>query len=172
MECTISSMARKFNIKDLVPRKNSTTKSGYYQVLNLSKYVGDPGKVIYRSSWEFRFCRFCDSNPNVLAWSSETIRVPYAHPIYGDTRTYNVDFYMKVKKEDGTIIDYIVEVKPAKKLLKPQLPKSHLTEKRMLAHNTQMQEYLINMHKFEAAKKWAADRKWQFIIVTEQFLYG
>ena len=163
-------MARKLDIKNLVPRKNAATKQGYYTPMNPQKYIGDPKKIIYRSGWEKKFCTFCDINDHVLAWSSETIQVPYLHPIDNVIRPYNVDFYMKVRKEEG-IVEYIVEVKPAKKLIKPELPKTRLNEKRINAHIEQSKEYLINMHKFSAAQKWAKDRGWEFIIVTEKFLY-
>jgi len=164
-------MARRLNIKNLVPRKNAATRQGYFVATNPSKYIGDSSKIIYRSGWEKKFCTFCDLNERVLAWSSETVKIPYLHPIDGTMKPYNVDFYMKIVKNDGLVKEYIAEVKPAKKLIKPELPSSRINEKRMNAHIEQTKEYLINMHKFAAAKKWAEDRGWEFIIVTESFLF-
>lgn len=165
-------MTRRLNIKNLVPRKNAATRQGYFSPVNPHKYIGDANKIIYRSGWEKKFCTFCDLNERVLAWSSETIKIPYVHPIDGTTKPYNVDFYMKIMKNDGLVKEYIAEVKPAKKLLKPELPRTgRINEKRMNAHIEQTKEYLINMHKFSAAKKWAEDRNWEFIIVTESFLF-
>jgi len=165
-------MARKLNIKNLVPRKDSQYRQGYYRILNSEKYIGDYHKIIYRSSWELKFCKFCDLNEKVLKWSSESIQVPYLNPLEGSMKTYNVDFYMKVLKDNGEIKEYIVEVKPAKKLEKPKAPRIRLNEKKMNSHIAATKEYLINMHKFDAAKKWATDRGWEFIIVSEQFLFG
>ena len=34
------------------------TKQGYYRIANKEKYIGDPELVIYRSSWEFGFCKY------------------------------------------------------------------------------------------------------------------
>jgi hypothetical protein len=163
-------MGRKLNIKDLAPRKNASTRQGYYKLINLEKYIGDPSRIIYRSGWEKKFATFCDLNERVLTWSSETIQVPYHNPIDNCIKTYNIDFYLKIKKDNGAIKEYIAEVKPSKKLLKPELS-GKINEKRMNAHIEQTKEYLINMYKFEAAKKWAADRNWEFIIITENFLF-
>jgi hypothetical protein len=94
------------------------------------------------------------------------------HPIESKTKPYNVDFYLKIRKDTGEVAEYIAEIKPAKKLLKPVLPRTKINEKRMTAHIEQTKEYLINMYKFQAAKQWAAERGWEFIIITEAFLYG
>ena len=55
----------------------SKTAQGYYKVQHPEKYIGDPNLVIYRSSWEASFCRWCDFSPSILRWSSEPIKVPY-----------------------------------------------------------------------------------------------
>lgn len=164
-------MARRLNIKDLVPRKGGMYRQGYFKPVNPQKYVGDPGKIIFRSTWEKKFATYCDLNDKIVAWSSETIQVPYLNPVEGATRLYNLDFYLKVQQEDGNVKHFIAEVKPAKKLLKPVLPKNRLSEKRVEAHILQMREYAVNMAKFHAAKEWAKARGWEFIIVTENFLF-
>ena len=164
-------MARSLNIKNLVPRKDSGYRQGYYRVVNIEKYIGDFNKVIYRSSWEKKMMTFCDMNENVIKWSSETIQVPYFNPVDNATKTYNLDFFFQIRQNDGTVKNIIAEVKPSKKLEKPILPTTRLNEKRIQAHNYQMKEYVINMYKFQAAKKWAEDRGWEFTIITEKFLY-
>lgn len=164
-------MARSLNIKNLVPRKNGMYKQGYFKPTNPHKYVGDPSKIIFRSSWEKRFATYCDVNDRIVAWSSETIQIPYHNPVEGVMKTYNLDYYIKVKRDDGTLKEYIVEVKPVKKLEKPELPQGRITEKRMNDHIYQMKEYAVNMYKFQAAKEWAASRGWEFIVVTENFLF-
>ena len=45
------------------------------------KYKGDPTKIIYRSLWELKFMRYCDSNMNILEWGSEEIALPYRSPV-------------------------------------------------------------------------------------------
>lgn len=164
-------MARRLDIKNLAPRKTGQYRQGYFLATNPQKYVGDPGKIIYRSMWEKRFCTYCDTNERVTAWGSENIQVPYLNPIDQTLKMYNLDFYLKVKQEDGSEKQFIAEVKPAKKLLKPVLPTTRVNEKRMEAHILQMKEYAVNMYKFQAAKEWAKARGWEFIIVTENFLF-
>jgi|694.fasta_scaffold16082_3 hypothetical protein len=164
-------MSRRLNIKNLTPRKDSGYRQGYFTPIRPEKYIGDPGKIIYRSSWEKKFMTFCDINEKVICWSSETIQVPYLNPIENSTKIYNLDFYFKVREEDGSFKEYIAEIKPSKKLEKPVLPNTRLTEKRVEAHNYQMKEYLTNIYKFQAAKQWAEERNWEFMIVTEKFLY-
>lgn len=164
-------MARKLDIKNLVPRKGGMYRQGYFTPANPQKYVGDAGKIIFRSTWEKKFATYCDLNEKVIAWSSETIQVPYMNPVDNVIKSYNLDFYLKVRQQDGTAKEFIAEVKPAKKLLKPILPKTRLTEKRVNAHILQMKEYAVNMYKFQAAKEWAKARGWEFILVTENFLF-
>ena len=36
------------------------TKQGYYKAKNPDKYIGDTELIIFRSSWEFGFCKYCD----------------------------------------------------------------------------------------------------------------
>ena len=66
------------NIKDfLKPNKGGRYKQEYYHPKNVSKYVGDPEKIIYRSSWERKFMIWLDLNDSVLEWSSEPIAIKY-----------------------------------------------------------------------------------------------
>ena len=73
------------------------TYKGKYRVINYKKYKGDPTGVIWRSLWERKFMRWCDSNPNVLEWWSEEIAIPYYDPVQKKWRRYFPDFWMKVK---------------------------------------------------------------------------
>ena len=162
---------RRLNIKNLVPRKDSPYRQGYYRLLNPAKYIGDPNKIIFRSSWEKKFAIYCDTNERILLWASEPIAIPYLSPVEGETRPYNVDFYVKVKTGEKTYSEYIVEVKPSRQLQKPLPPTGRITEKRMTAYTNQMKTYITNLAKFKAAKDYAEGRGWQFIVVTESYLF-
>ena len=161
-------MARKLNIKSLAP-KNTNYRQGYYKPANPEKYLGDLNKIIFRSAWERKFAVYCDSEPKVLAWSSEPVAVPYFHPVLKTMKPYYVDFYMKTLQDDNSTKEFIVEVKPSKKLIAPMLPEGRVTQKRADAFKKQAEEYMINLHKFDAAKKYAESRGWSFILVTERF---
>jgi hypothetical protein len=84
------------DIKKLKP--SGRYKSGKYFPINQDKYVGDIHNIIYRSSWERKFCNYCDINPNILKWSSEPLFIPYWSPIDKREHKYFIDFYIKVKK--------------------------------------------------------------------------
>ena len=43
-------------------------KQGQFEPKEPRKYVGQR-VPIYRSSWEAAFMQFCDTNPNIIAWS-------------------------------------------------------------------------------------------------------
>ena len=51
-------------------------KQGNYTPRHPEKYKGT-WPIIYRSSYELLFCKFCDDNTNVIEWSSESIVIPY-----------------------------------------------------------------------------------------------
>ena len=162
---------RSLNIKSLVPRKDSPYRQGYYKLINPAKYLGDPNKIIFRSSWEKKFAVYCDTNDRITSWSSEPVAIPYLNPVNGEMKPYNVDFYVRVQTGEKTYKEYLVEVKPSKQLKQPVQPTGRVTEKRMTAYTTQMQTYLINLSKFKAAKNYAESRGWQFIVVTEAFIF-
>lgn len=163
---------RRLNIKNLVPRKDGVYTQGYYNLLNPAKYVGDPKKIIFRSSWERRFAIYCDTNERILAWSSEPVEIPYMNPVDREIRPYNVDFYLRLKTGESEYKEYIVEVKPSRQLKQPVAPSGRITEKRMTAYTNQMKSYLINMSKFKAAKEYAIGRGWDFLVVTETMLFN
>ena len=45
------------------------------------KYKGDITNIICRSSWERRFCNYCDLNENIVEWGSEEFWIPYLSPV-------------------------------------------------------------------------------------------
>lgn len=133
---------------------------GKYKLKNPHKYEGDPTNIIYRSSWELRFMNWCDSNPAIVKFSSEEIIVPYISPLDGRYHRYFVDF--KIKTANNEV--YLVEIKPKSQTVPPNGTKK---TRRFLAESA---TYVTNQAKWEAAKKYAADRNWKFIVLTEDEL--
>lgn len=122
--------------------------------------MGDPSNIIMRSSWETRFAIWCDKNPQIEKWSSEETVVPYVSPIDGRPHRYFVDF--KIRTSNGKT--YLVEIKPKKQTLPPEgtrKTKQYLTE---------VSTYLVNQAKWEYAKRYAKERNWEFVIITEDNL--
>ena len=84
---------------------------GRYTVRNPQKYVGK-GKPTYRSGWELTFMIFCDSNDKVLQWASESIAIPYIHPITGKRKNYIPDFFIVYQDRTGKKKAELIEIKP------------------------------------------------------------
>ena len=129
------------------------------------KYKGDPNNIICRSSWERRFCNWCDLNESIISWGSEEFFIPYYNPAKERVCRYFPDFIIKVKESSGQIKTYVVEVKPAKQTVAPQ-KKSRVTKSYLHECTT----YAVNQAKWKAAKEWCADRMLEFIIITEKEL--
>jgi hypothetical protein len=86
---------------------------GVYTVRNKEKYAGNKPPR-YRSSWEMMFCQFCDNNPSVLQWASESIQIPYFNPIKGRATIYIPDFFIVYVDKDGRNHAELIEIKPQK----------------------------------------------------------
>jgi hypothetical protein len=80
------------------------------------KYIGKHNPK-YRSGWEFTFMQFCDRNKNIIQWSSESIIIPYIHPLTGKRTNYIPDFLVVYENKHGQQKAEIVEIKPKKQSL-------------------------------------------------------
>jgi hypothetical protein len=141
------------------------TYKGRYRIENIKKYKGDISDVIYRSSWELKFMRWCDSNPSVLEWGSETVIIPYRSPVDNIIHRYFVDFYIKIKDKDNKVLKYLIEIKPEKFTKPPPIP-----QKKTKSFIQEVFNYGINQSKWQAASSFCKDRGWQFLVLTERDL--
>jgi len=85
---------------------------GVYEVRNANKYVGK-GKPRYRSSWELSFMNFLDNNEHIMQWASESISIPYRHPLTGKQTIYVPDFLVIYRDKNGKQRAELVEIKPS-----------------------------------------------------------
>ena len=129
------------------------------------KNKGDPSNIICRSSWERRFCKWCDLNDNILEWGSEEFWIPYISPLDKRVHRYFPDFIIKVKESTGQIKTYVIEVKPKKQTVEPK-KKSRVTKSYIYECKT----YAVNQAKWKAATEFCEDRRIQFKIITEDEL--
>lgn len=141
------------------------TYKGKYKVKNPAKYRGDYKNVIYRSSWELKLMNWCDSTSAVLEWGSEVAVIPYVSPVDNKIHRYFVDFYMKIKDKNGNIEKYLVEVKPKKFTQEPIKPKR--VTKQFIE---EVFTYGVNQAKWKAAREFCEDRRWKFVVLTEDEL--
>jgi hypothetical protein len=142
---------------------------GRFKPKNLEKYSGNPNKIIYRSLWELRLMKFCDSRPDILKWASESVIIPYKSPIDGKMHRYFPDFLIKMLTKDGTTKVVMIEVKPFKETQLPKLPKSGRKTKNYLAEQV---TYAINQTKWQAAREVCQKKRWEFKVMTENELFG
>jgi len=138
---------------------------GKFRPSKPKKYKGDPTNIVYRSLWELKFMRYCDSNTNIVKWSSEEIVIPYRSPIDNRFHRYFPDFYLKYKDNTGKIIEKVVEIKPAKQVQEPKVQK-----RKTKKYVTEVVTYAKNQAKWMAAEEFCKDRKWKFQILTEKEL--
>jgi hypothetical protein len=160
------------DIKNLKPRANSGFIQNYFKPRNPQKYIGDPNKIIYRSSWEARFCSWCDIHPNIKRWSSEPVAIPYVNPVTKKPARYFVDFFVMVEK-NGVELQYLIEIKPNSQINPPdkKLLEGNQTLQKIKRYNWQLRTYIINKAKFEAAVEFAKARNMKFAICDEKFLF-
>ena len=80
---------------------------GLFKPQNLAKYMGDPTKIVFRSSWELKFMSYLDQHTDVIYWQSEELFIPYKSPVDGKYHRYFPDFLVKKKESDG-VMKYIL----------------------------------------------------------------
>jgi hypothetical protein len=138
---------------------------GKFHPKHPQKYKGDPTNIIYRSLWEMRFMRYLDQHPSVIFWASEEVIVPYVSPVDKRVHRYFPDFWVKMKAQDGTINNVLIEIKPHQQTKIPVKPQK-LTRKFINEART----YSVNQAKWKAAEQFCRDRNWQFKVLTEKEL--
>lgn len=141
------------------------TYKGRYTPINPNKYVGDYTKIIYRSSYEIRFMKWCDLNDNVLQWGSEEIVIPYRSPVDGNFHRYFVDFFIKIRTKTGEVKRYLIEVKPFRFTQEPIIPQRKT--KRFI---NEVYQWAVNNAKWDAARAVAKQNGWEFMLITEKDL--
>lgn len=127
------------------------------------KYIGDPSKITSRSSWELKLMRWCDMNPSVISWNSEGCVIPYYSRADQKPRRYFMDFVIKMRVSDGTVITYMIEVKPEKQTIMPKATRGK--SKKTLLNETYT--HMVNTDKWEAAHAYAKKHGMVFKIMTE-----
>ena len=133
---------------------------GKYRPSFPRKYRGDVRNIVYRSSWEYKFMKWCDITATVTEWGSEEIVIPYISPVDGKRHRYFPDFYVKVGKKK-----YIVEVKPFRQTLEPK------TQKRVTKrYINEVVTYSVNQAKWKAAREFCKDNSLEFMLITEKEL--
>jgi hypothetical protein len=133
------------------------------------KYMGNPGNIRYRSSWELSFNGFLDTNDKIIRWNSE---IPISYfDLNGKSHNFFIDYYYEicVNGDPQNYKRVIAEIKPSNELIPPEKPINESGKK------LESYEYAIRMHirnkiKFSAAVDFAKNNGMEFIIITEKHL--
>jgi hypothetical protein len=134
-------------------------QQGKYEPNNTEKYIGKHVPQ-YRSGWELQFMRMCDNHPAIIAWASESHRIPYIHPITGARKTYVPDFFVIYVDAQGKKHAELVEIKPSSQI----------------AGNAKGQydqaQAVINQAKWKYAAQWCKQQGINFRIITENEIFN
>ena len=135
-----------------------------YTPKNKEKYVGNCDKIICRSTWERKMCKYLDLNENVLQWGSEELKIPYFSPVDNKWHNYYPDFITEIKDKLGEVKTYLIEVKPKRQTKEPK-------KRNGKQYIKEMCRYTINTCKWKAAEKLCKTNGWEFKILTEDNLF-
>ena len=141
------------------------SKKSIYKPSNPKKYKGNANNIICRSTWERKFCKWCDLTENILEWGSEEFFIPYISPVDKRVHRYFPDFIIKVKESTGNLKTYVIEVKPKRETITPVPGKK---QRKTLIRESMT--YAVNQAKWKSAREWCADRMIEFKIITEDEL--
>ena len=128
---------------------------GQYTPINPDKYVGTY-PIHFRSSWEIRLMETLDTNPNIIHWASESIKIPYINPFTNKPSMYIPDFFIVYDDKNNNRKAEIIEVKPLKETL--------LSEARSQRDKAAV---ALNAFKWKAATEWAKQHSMTFRVMSE-----
>ena len=135
------------------------TAKGRYIPKNPEKFVGQHDPV-YRSSWEHTFMRFCDNNPSILQWASESIHINYKNPFTNKATIYVPDFFIVYVDKSGAKRAELIEIKPS--------TQSTLESAKSVKDQAAA---VLNMYKWQAAQAWCKAQGITFRVVTENDIF-
>ncbi len=133
---------------------------GKFTMTRPEKYVGNKIPV-YRSSWEWTFMRFCDTNENVQKWASEAIQIPYRDPLTGRQTIYVPDFFIQYLDKRGRLIVELIEIKPASQTILERVGKNKYNQA----------QFVKNQAKWQAANNWCKQQGIRFRILNENDIF-
>lgn len=131
-----------------------------YQIKNPEKYLGKRAPM-YRSSWEWHFMNFCDTNKGIVKWASEAITIPYRDPLTNRNTVYIPDFFIQYLDKNNKLHVELIEIKPASQ---------HILE-RVGKNKYNQAQFVKNQAKFAAANIYCSQNGIKFRIINENDLF-
>lgn len=133
---------------------------GKFTMTQPEKYVGTKVPT-YRSSWEFQFMRFCDTNKSVQKWASEAVSIPYRDPLTGRQTIYVPDFFIQYVDKNQKMHVELIEIKPASQSILERVGKNKYNQA----------QYVKNQAKWQAANIWCKQQGIKFRILNENDMF-
>jgi len=133
---------------------------GTFTMTQPEKYVGTKIPT-YRSSWEWSFMRFCDTNRSVQKWASEAVNIPYRDPLTGRQTIYVPDFFIQYVDKNNKMNVELIEIKPASQTILERVGKNKYNQA----------QFVKNQAKWQAASIWCKQQGIKFRIVNENDLF-
>lgn len=119
-------------------------------------YEGARNDIIkYQSALELQFIRYCEACSTIKYWANEPVAIKYYCRLDKDIHEYYPDFIIENISGEKSI----VETKPYEQSTKPGTNASLWLK----------QQWVKNVDKWKAARKFAEEHNMKFIIVTEKF---
>lgn len=134
---------------------------GKFTMTNPGKYVGTKTPT-YRSSWEWTFMRFCDTNTSIQKWASEAIQIPYRDPLTGRQTVYVPDFFIQYLDKHNRLIVELIEIKPASQAILERVGKNKYNQA----------QFVKNQAKWAAANIWCKQQGIKFRILNENDIFS
>ena len=142
------------------------TYKGKFKPKYPTKYQGDIKEIVYRSSWELKMMKYCDTSKSIVEWGSEELVIPYLSPWDNRYHRYFPDFYIKVRTKNGSLKKYIIEVKPKNQCTPPE----RNPKRRTGVWYNKVKTWGINKAKWKSATEFCLDHNMEFKILTEDHL--
>lgn len=150
-----------------MPNRPYQIQDAFPHLKNPERYVGTRPCTL-RSGLEISFVfKFLDVHPSVKKWSSEDIVIPYYYPVDGRRHRYFVDFWMESEGQDGNLYEHLIEIKPKAQTAPPKQPK-----RKTRKYLADVNEYIKNQAKWQAATLFAERNNMDFKILTESDIPG
>ncbi len=134
---------------------------GKYTMKHPEKYVGTKVPT-YRSSWEWSFMNFCDTNNSVQKWASEAIQIPYRDPLTNRQTVYVPDFFIQYADKFGKMHVELIEIKQASQTILERVGKNKYNQA----------QFVKNQAKWAAATLWCRQQGIKFRILNENDIFS
>ena len=133
---------------------------GIFQPTHPEKVI-NTGPIRVMSGWELKVDMFLDTNPNIIKWGSEIIKIPYFNPIKKKQSIYIPDYFVQVLPSSGIIKNIVYEVKPASQ--------TFVSKAKSFSNKCAL---LVNRFKWAAAVEFCKKHGIEFKILTEDQIFS